>query len=100
MKTDLPFEALGPGGPEVRIVLDGQEMRLPEGMMLAAALLLVNAGPLRKTPVSGAPRGPFCMMGACFECLVEIEGVTRQACMVAVTDGLVVRRKGGGDGRH
>jgi predicted molibdopterin-dependent oxidoreductase YjgC len=32
------------------------------------------------------------MMGACFECLVDIDGVTRQACMVGVSEGLVVNR--------
>ncbi|MFU1477288.1 (2Fe-2S)-binding protein [Roseovarius sp. C7] len=45
----------------------------------------------RRTPVSGAPRGPFCMMGACFDCLVEIDGVARQACMVEVCAGLDIR---------
>ena len=34
------------------------------------------------------------MMGACFECLVEIDGVTVQACTVTVRPGLVVRRAG------
>ena len=28
----------------------------------------------RETAVSGANHGPFCMIGACFDCLVEIDG--------------------------
>ena len=36
----------------------------------------------RDSAVIGAPRGPFCMMGVCFDCLVEIDGLpNRQACM-------------------
>ena len=55
--------------------------------------------PFRLTPVSGAPGGPFCMMGACFDCLIEIEGTTRQACMVDVATGLeITLPKGRRDG--
>ncbi len=58
------------------------------GESLAAALLVAGIGPFRTTPVSDAPRQPYCMMGACFECLVEVDGVAnRQACMVIVRRG-------------
>ena len=67
-------------------------LSLPEGANLAAALLAAGVGVFRHTPVSGAPRGPFCMMGACFDCLVEIDGVVRQACMIEVTEGLQITR--------
>ena len=33
------------------------------------------------------------MMGACFECMVEVDGITnRQACLIPVREGQVVRR--------
>jgi len=91
VKTDLPFLELD-GGPKVRIVFDGQLLELTEGANLAAALLAAGVQVFRQTPVSGAPRAPFCMMGACFDCLVEIDGVTRQACMLEVVDGLEIAR--------
>lgn len=72
----------------VPVWFGGRELSLPEGANLAAALLAAGITTLRQTPVSGAPRGPFCMMGACFDCLVVIDGVTRQACMVEVSAGL------------
>jgi succinate dehydrogenase/fumarate reductase-like Fe-S protein len=51
---------------------------------------------LRETAVSGGPRNPYCMMGVCFDCLVEIDGVpNRQGCMVAVRDGMRIRRQRG-----
>jgi len=69
---------------------DGQTVSAQRDMSVAAALLCAGITALRNTPVSGSARGPYCMMGACFDCLVSIDGVTVQACQVPVTDGLVV----------
>lgn len=75
----------------VRFTFDGREMRGRAGDSLAAALLANGALRFRNSPVSGRPRGPFCMMGVCFECLVEIDGVANcQACMVPLAEGMVV----------
>lgn len=85
----------------VDVVFDGKKLFLPDGANLAAALLAAGVAVFRSTPMSGAPRAPFCMMGACFDCLVEIDGVMRQACMVKVSDGLIVHKPdsaGGSDG--
>ncbi len=63
---------------------------------MAAALLAHGVVVFRETAVSGAGRGAFCLMGVCFDCLVEIDGVgSRQACLVAARDGMVVRRMRG-----
>jgi predicted molibdopterin-dependent oxidoreductase YjgC len=36
------------------------------------------------------------MMGVCFDCLIEIDGVpNRQACLTAAVDGMVIRRQRG-----
>ncbi len=92
MKTASLFREIAPSGPKVEVRFDGESLSLPEDANLAAALLAAGVGHLRKTPVSGAPRAPFCMMGACYDCLVVIEGIQRQACMTQVRDGLVIER--------
>ncbi len=85
---------LDPGGPSVRFRFEGRELQAPEGMNLAAALLANGELAFRESPATGAPRGPFCLMGACFECLVAIDGKSdRQACMVEVTENMEVRRQ-------
>lgn len=91
------FQPLEPGsGPRVRVFLDGTPVDLPEGANLAAALLTVEFAPFRTTPVSGAPRLPFCMMGVCFDCLIEIDGIpNRQACLEQVRAGMRLRRQSG-----
>ena len=77
----------------VRLMVDGAPVEVPAGASVAAALLLAGAIPTRATAVSAAPRAPYCMMGVCFECLVEIDGVPdRQACMVSAAEGMAVRR--------
>ena len=91
MKIASPFLELE-DGPRVRVLFDGQAYELPARANLAAALLAAGVQVFRQTPISGAPRAPYCMMGACFECLVEIDGITRQACMVEVSAGMQVER--------
>ena len=91
MKTVSPFLELE-GAPRVDVTFEGTTYRLPKGAILAASLLAAGVDVFRTTPVSGAPRSPFCMMGACFDCLVEIDGVTRQACMINVSEGLQISR--------
>ena len=76
----------------VTVIFDGAELNLTLGQNLAAALMSAGISALRNTPVSHSPRSPFCMMGACYDCLVEIDGSTQQACMTLVRDGLIINR--------
>lgn len=85
------FKAL-PGAPAVRFDIDGAAVEAPEGASVATALLLAGRAAFGRHPVSGEAEGPWCLIGVCFGCLVEIDGVpNRQACMVAVRDGMTVR---------
>ncbi len=69
--------------------VDGIALRVPHGASAAAAVLLAGLPAIRTTPVGAAPRLPYCMMGVCFDCLAEIDGVpNRQACMVPVAPGM------------
>ncbi|WP_454274767.1 2Fe-2S iron-sulfur cluster-binding protein [Roseovarius sp. MBR-154] len=86
------FLEIDPEGPRVPVRFAGEMLMMPEGANLAAALLAAGVTVLRHTPVSGAPRAPYCMMGACFDCLIEVERTVRQACMMEVTEGLEIAR--------
>lgn len=75
---------------------EGTAFEAREGDSVAAALLAHGVLVFRTTPVSGSPRGPWCLIGECHECLVEIDGEpNRQACMVEVRAGMRVRRQHG-----
>ena len=80
----------------VRITFDGRSIEAREGDSVATALLAAGIGVCRTTPVSESPRGPWCMMGVCFDCLVAIDGVgNRQACLVPVKEGMQVAMQRG-----
>ena len=82
--------------PTVTVIINGTPFRAPSGCTAAAALLLADDLPARTTPVSGAPRAPYCMMGVCFDCLVQIDGVpNQQSCMVPVAEGMRIARQAG-----
>ncbi len=86
----------GAAGDDLAFTFEGRTIRARRGDTVAAALLAAGERACRSTPVSGDARGPFCLMGVCFECLVEIDGVAnRQGCMVAAEDGMDVRRQAG-----
>jgi D-hydroxyproline dehydrogenase subunit gamma len=83
-------------GATVAVTVEGRPICVPEGASAAAAMLLAGLDSLRETPVGGAPRGPYCLMGVCFDCLAEIDGEpNRQSCMVAVRAGMTIRRQQG-----
>lgn len=71
---------------------EGRSITAASGMSVAAALLSHEIVAFRDTPVSGSARGPFCLMGTCYDCLVVIDGQTVQACMTPASDGLIVTR--------
>ena len=78
----------------VEVLVDGRPVLVPEGASAAAALLASGIAASRSTPVGGAPRLPYCLMGVCFECLMEIDGEPDvQSCLVTVREGMVVRRQ-------
>ena len=98
MKTDSPFRKIDPQSDHVSVRFDGEALMLPCGENLAGVLLVAGVMPFRYTPVSGAPHGPFCMMGACYDCLVQIYGMTVQACMLQVTEGMHINMAPAGGG--
>ena len=84
------------GDATLAVTLDGKPALARPGDTVAATLFAAGLDHCRTTPVSGAPRAPYCMMGACFDCLVEIDGQpNRQSCLVAVAEGMQVKTQAG-----
>lgn len=80
----------------VTIAVDGLSVSARVGDTVAAALLAAGFWAFRTTGVSGESRGPYCMMGVCFDCLVVIDGVgSRQACLVQVREGMRIETQRG-----
>ncbi len=79
------------GGDAVTISVDDRPTTALAGESAATALLAAGVRAFHRSAVRGEPRGPFCMMGVCQECLVEIDGRVAQACMAAVRAGMRIR---------
>lgn len=73
------------------ITFNGREIPFEPGQTVAAALIAAGIRSWRSTRRDGAPRGLFCGIGVCFDCLVTVNGepVTR-ACLRPACDGDVV----------
>jgi predicted molibdopterin-dependent oxidoreductase YjgC len=78
------------------IHIDGNAVAAEAGESVAAVVLRQDEAWSRRTPISGAKRAPYCMMGVCFECLAEVDGVASvQTCLKEVCEGMQVRRQTG-----
>jgi predicted molibdopterin-dependent oxidoreductase YjgC len=89
---------LGPGlarGRQLTLTLDGAAVTAYEGETVATVLLAEGRIATRTTP-GGEPRGVFCGMGVCFDCLVVVDGIPNtRACMTKAREGMDVRRQDG-----
>ena len=93
MKIDSRFQTRP--NASIRLTIDGESVMTQAGDTVAAALLAHSGNASRETG-KGSPRTAFCMMGVCFDCLVEIDGRPNvQACMTQVREGMVVSRPNG-----
>lgn len=86
--VDVPAVARG----TVRIEIDGAPVQVPAGLSVAAALTGLGTSAFA-IDIGGAPRGVFCGMGACHDCLVTVNGrLGQRACMTTVRDGMTIAR--------
>ena len=75
----------------VVIRVNGVEVQAYEGELLHAALAAAGFRTLRKSHAAHEPRGFFCGMGLCQECLVTVDGVSDvRSCETEVVDGMAV----------
>jgi D-hydroxyproline dehydrogenase subunit gamma len=82
-------------GAQVHLTLDGAAVTAYEGESVATLLLAEGRTATRRT-VGGEPRGVFCGMGVCFDCLVIVDGVPNtRACVTWVREGMAVARQDG-----
>ncbi len=77
-------------GPLVQILVDGLPLEAHDGEPLIVALGAAGCLAMRRSPKAGTPRGAFCLMGSCQECLVHVDGAPVEACMELVRSGMRV----------
>jgi len=79
-------------GPAFTFTFEGQVMSAYPGETIGAALMAAGILTFRTTRRQGRPRGLFCGIGLCFDCLVIVDGIpNQQACLVAVKPDMLVQ---------
>jgi hypothetical protein len=90
----VPGHGLERGG-RVSIVIDGVASEAYEGESVSAAVMADRGLGLRST-AKGDPRGYYCGMGACFDCIMVVDGVPNtRTCVTWVRDGMTVEHQVG-----
>lgn len=91
IETSIPSLPLVTRGKHIQISVDGKTLPAYEGETVAAVLMANDIATFRLTREHKRPRGLYCGMGVCYDCLVRVDGVDNvRACMTAVADGMVV----------
>lgn len=84
---------LGPlkDGKKCVIIVDGKPIEAREGEPILAAMLAAGIVVARQTEKRHEPRGLFCGIGLCSDCLVTVNGVRNvRSCVTLVEDGMRV----------
>ena len=82
------------GQPDITVYVDDAPCPAVAGDSVSSLLLTSGNVAHRCAVVGGAPRGAYCMMGVCFECLVEVDGQPYQrGCMTPMAQGMRIRRQ-------
>jgi D-hydroxyproline dehydrogenase subunit gamma len=77
------------------ITFAGRQLPFEPGQTVAAALIAAGIRSWRDTRRATAPRGLFCGIGACYDCLVTINNATAQrACLAPARDGDIIEPHG------
>jgi glycine/D-amino acid oxidase-like deaminating enzyme len=77
-------------GRAITFNFDGSPIPALEGETIAAALSAAGIVAFRRS-AGGGPRGLYCGIGACFECVVTVDGrIGQRACMARAADGMVI----------
>lgn len=88
------FRRTRPLADPVTINFEGRAVEADAADSVAAALLAAGVVDFRESLLDGAPRGPHCLIGNCFDCLLEVDGAPNvQSCREKVRDGMQIRRQ-------
>lgn len=83
-------------GAPISIIVDGQPLQAYEGETVAAALMAAGTRRLRTTSLRGEPRGLYCGMGVCFDCVMTIDGRPNvRTCQMPVASGMQIQTQTG-----
>lgn len=91
MTKDLREKNVYDRGKLVKIYFNGKKILAYEGENLASALHASNKKILRFSPNLNMPRGVFCLIGSCQECLLLVNGKRKLACLTYIKENMLIK---------
>jgi predicted molibdopterin-dependent oxidoreductase YjgC len=89
---DHPILGALPESREITIVVDGKKLKAYEGEMISAALIASGMYTFRYTSKKNEPRGVFCAIGRCTDCVMEVNGRPNvRTCVTPVEKNMVIK---------
>ena len=80
----------------MHLELDGKKIEAFEGESIASALLAIGVRVFRYTKNRSEPRGIFCAIGRCTDCVMTVDGVPNvRTCVTPVKDGMKIQTQRG-----
>lgn len=93
---DHPILGREPERREIIITVDGRKIKAYEGEMIASALTAAGIKTLRFTTKYNEPRGIFCAIGRCTDCVMEVNDRPNvRTCVTPVEENMVVNTQKG-----
>jgi sarcosine oxidase subunit alpha len=93
-----PILGVSPEAFSIGIIIDGKPYLVQEGDTIASAMVSLGMRVHRHT-AKGSPRGLFCNIGKCSDCIVQVNGVPNiRACITDVQEGMIISTHQTGEG--
>jgi predicted molibdopterin-dependent oxidoreductase YjgC len=94
--VDHPVLGPLPDTDLVTIIVDGEPITARKGEMIAAALIATGKKYFRKTVKVHEPRGIYCGIGRCTDCVMTVNGIPNiRTCITPVEEGMVIETQMG-----
>ena len=91
-----PILGIEPKNGLVQIEVDGKKLKAKKGEMIIAALMANGIFTNRYTIKRNEPRGIFCGIGQCTDCVMVVNGKPNvRTCITPVKEGMIIKTQHG-----
>ena len=99
--TEHPILGVPQKGSLVSFTYDGKKIQGYEGEPIAAALRVAGVMAHRYTAKRHEPRGVFCAIGRCTDCVMVVDGKPNvRTCITPLKEGMIVETQYGASAKE
>ena len=81
---------------DINITIDGVSYKAKDGEVIAAVMYAHGLRSHRHTARLGEPRGVYCGIGQCTDCVMMVDGISNvRTCITPVSEGMIIETQHG-----